>query len=432
MCYAIPGKVHSINGNIVIVDYFGQKKRAINELKTLAIGDYVYAQGGYVIQKLETAQAQDILATWQDMFSLLNEVDKEKFSLSQSTVTNDLNLRRILDQALVSNQLKNEDSLYLINLANQADTELFLKTANFLRQKYHQNACCVHGIIEISNYCKRNCYYCGISTHNQNLKRYRMNKEEIILAVYEAIKVYGFKAILLQSGEDVGYSINELADIIEEIKRKYDVLILISFGEIGYEGLKDLFKAGARGLLMRFETSNEKLYSDLHPGYILKNRIAQIKQAYQLGYFIITGGLIGLPGQTKQDIINDILLAKELKADMYSFGPFLPHANTPLGKEPIVKEIDILKTLALIRLLADQEAKILVTTALETLDFKAREKALLAGASSLMINLTPLDYRKFYSIYPNRAHERENLKIQVESVIQLLKSLGRIPIDLGI
>jgi biotin synthase len=309
---------------------------------------------------------------------------------------------------------------------------LLCRSANFLRQKYHQNACCVHGILEISNHCARNCAYCGISANNAELPRYRMSMDEILVSVEEAVERRGFKAVILQSGESAIYSIDELAEIIRAIKQRHAVLILVSLGEIGKEGLRRLFDAGARGMLMRFETSNERLYRTLHPGFELETRIAHIREADRLGYLIITGGLVGLPGQEPQDIINDLRLAGELNAEMFSFGPVIPHRLYPLTENDMPVESDLLKVLALARLIAPQETKILVTTAFETLSHTAARKGLQAGANSLMLNVTPFAYRSLYSIYPFRAHIEQTTAVQVEETMRLLKSLGRVPVDLGI
>ena len=437
MCYAIPGKVKEINNKTILVDYFGEEKRAINDFYDLNVGDYISAQGGYVIKKIPPAEAQDILSTWHELFFELQDIDLRLSRVDFQNNDIDKKLSRILDKALENIPLKQEELLSLINLNNPTALDLFFKTANFIRQKYHKNSCCVHGIIEISNYCKRHCTYCGISAHNNNITRYRMTPDEILEAAVQAVQIYGFQALVLQSGEDPHYSINELTDIIKRIKERVPVLICISFGEVGLEGLENLFEAGARGLLMRFETSNPNLFEKLHPSQTLETRLNHIRRAYELGYLIITGGLIGLPGQTHEDIINDIQLTKKLHAEMYSFGPYLPHPDTPLqrsrGLQPaLYQKEDVLKTLALARLIDPENAKILVTTAFETLDSSARKEGLLAGANSVMLNVTPIKYRKLYSIYPDKAHSTELINAQIEETISLLKSLGRAPTDLGI
>jgi len=432
MCYAIPGRVKEIKDKVVLVDYFGDEKRAINEFYDIGIGDYICAQGGFVIKKIPETEAKDILSAWGELFFELQDVDLRLSRLDFEKKNIDKKLAFILDKALENIPLKHRELLYLANIDNGQALELLFKTGNFLRQKFHKNSCCVHGIIEISNYCQSQCTYCGISIHNKKIARYRMSPAEIIGAAGQAIEDYGFGALVLQSGEDPGYSLEELVDTIRRIKQNYPVLICISFGEVGFQGLEELYAAGARALLLRFETSNPSNYERLHPGRTLKMRLDHIRYAHKLGYLIMTGGLIGLAGQTQEDIVNDILLAKELGAEMYSFGPFLPHPATPLGnhKPPLPEEI--LKVLALARIVDPENAKILVTTALETLNISARRSGLLCGANSVMLNVTPLKYRKLYSIYPNRAYEADEINIQIEETITLLKSLGRAPTDLGI
>ena len=432
MCYAIPGKIERIEGKTVIVDYFGEKRKAYNELIDISPGDYIYAQGGFVINKVPEDEAQKTLAVWKEMFFELQKIDLKISRLHLYRKDADARLTGILDNASQGKALTRDELRYLLELRNAPQLELLFKTANFLRQKYHKNSCCVHGIIEISNYCRQGCLYCGISRHNLSVQRYRMSKEEILEASRQAIEVHGFKSLVLQSGEDPGYSVEELADIVREIKQRFPSLIFISFGEIGLGGLETLYQAGARGLLMRFETSNPEIYRTVHPGQELETRIAYLKKAHDLGYLILTGGLIGLPGQTHEDLLNDIFLAKELHAEMFSFGPFLPHPGTPFAaiKPPVEEEV--LKVLALARLIDTTHAKILVTTALETLKSDARKQGLLAGANSVMLNVTPLKYRSLYSIYPQRAHESEEIGAQIEETIALLRSLGRAPTDLEV
>lgn len=430
MCYAIPGKVEKIENNTVTVDYFGEKRKAYNELSRIDIGDYIYAQGGFVVSKISPSEAQSILAVWKETFFQLQEVDLKLSRLQLGGTHTDKKLFAILDKASQSRELNRQELLYLLELKDKHKIELFFKTANFLRQKYHKNSCCVHGIIEISNYCSQGCQYCGISYHNKELKRYRMSKDEILQAAKEAVEIYGFKSLVLQSGEDPGYSVDELADIVKQVKEKFPALIFISFGEVGLDGLEKLYQAGARGLLMRFETSNPKLYQKVHPGMSLENRLMHLRKAYVMGYLILTGGLIGLPGQSNEDILDDLFLAKELRAEMYSFGPFIPHPATPFLNHKSAPVDEVIKVLALARIVGDNNVKILVTTALETLSKEAAKSSLLAGANSLMLNVTPLAYRPFYSIYPDRAHQSEDISAQIESTVSLLRSLGRAPTDL--
>ena len=191
---------------------------------------------------------------------------------------------------------------------------------------------------------------------------------------------------------------------------------------------------GARGVLIRFETSNPSLYERFHSGEKgdLEKRLGLIRYCRKLGYLIATGSLIGFPGQTEEDLLEDILLTKELGAEMYSFGPLIPHPDTPLGCQERPGIGMVLKVLAVSRLV-DPEGKILVTTALETLDKdKGRRDGLLSGANSLMINVTPKKYRDQYSIYPGRPDKDKDIVRNIDETIKLLHSIGRAPTDLGV
>ena len=432
MCYTIPGQVKKIKDRIATIEYFGEQKTAINELDDLKIGDYIYAQGGFVIKKIPEAEALSILTVWKETFFELQELDLRLSRVGMEKYGVNKKLSFILDKALENMLLKEADLLYLLDLEDKKELALLFKTANFLRQKHLSNSCCVHGIIEFSNYCSQNCQYCGIAASNKEIKRYRMTEEEIYDAAKQAIEKYGFQTLVLQSGEDSTYSAETLCEIVKTIKERWSVLIFISCGEVGLAGLKKLYQAGARGLLMRFETSNQKIYRQIHPGRTLDSRIKHLEEAFRLGYLIITGGLIGLPGQTRRDILNDLLLAKKLHTEMYTFGPFLPHPGTPLAKSPHPEVKDVLKTLAIARLFDPINAKILVTTGFETLHPKAREEGLMAGTNSVMLTVTPHQFSKNYSIYPNRAHNQESIQKQINTTLSILRGMGRAPTDLGV
>ena len=432
MCYAIPGKVETIEGNLVTLDYFGEKKQAYNELDCLRPEDFVYAQGGFVIKAIPPEEARSILSVWKETFFELQEIDLRLTRVGLEDDGADRGILRILDKALEEKGLSREKLLKLLSLKTPRERELLYKVANFLRRKYLSNSCCVHGIIEFSSYCRRNCAYCGISLHNRYLKRYRMSNAEILEVVTLAVKKHGFQSLVLQSGEDTGFPAKQVAELIREIKKRHPLLIFVSCGEVGLEELETLYEAGARGILLRFETANPLLYQRLHPGSSLNSRIEHLKRAYETGYMLITGSLVGLPGQTPEDILNDLFLARDLHAEMYSFGPFIPHPATSLSAYPPADSVTILNTLAVLRIMDPRNAKILVTTAFETIDPQAREKGLTAGANSLMLNVTPRRFRKSYSIYPHRANEDITVEEQIRRTLELLYRIGRAPTDLGV
>jgi biotin synthase len=259
-----------------------------------------------------------------------------------------------------------------------------------------------------------------------------MTLEEIMSNVDYAVNKLGFKSLVLQSGEDYWYDDDKLYTIIKAIREKFPTLIFLSIGERSVELYKQLYDLGARGVLMRFETCNKNSYAQLKPGLELEKRIDLLKQLRNIGYLIITGFLVGLPGQKSKEVLENIKLTAALGAEMFSFGPFIPHPQTPLADNPKPKLSTMLNAIAKARLMYP-EARILVTTALETLDKeKGAREGLMAGANSLMINITPLKYRKLYEIYPDRAGTDDEITTRIDSILKLLNDLGRAPTDIGV
>ena len=383
------------HGNRGVVDYFGERKNILMDRNDAKIGDFVYAQGGVLVSKIPQKQATEILNGWEKPF----------FDLKAK------------DNALAK--------------PASAESSGVAKQANKIRQESRGNACCVHGIIEFSNCCKNNCLYCGIRK-DRKIKRYRMSVPEIIKTAKYANEKLGFKAIVFQSGEDYWYTEQKLISIVKAV-RKMGILVILSVGERTLETYKKLYKAGARGALMRFETSNQEIFKKLKPESDFKKRLALIKSLKKMGYILATGFLFGLPGETEKDIQNNIALTKSLKPDMYSFGPFIPVAGTPLEKAPFdaAQGKKVLKIIASARM-QDHNANILITTAMETIDKNIKKQGLMSGANSLMINLTPRKYGKLYRIYENREGMKDEVAENINKTKKLLYSLGRAPVDFGV
>jgi len=273
MCYAIPGNVKSISGDLVTVDYFGEVRKARNDFYELQVGDYVYAQGGFVVQKIDEEDAKEILETWKELFFELKETDVKLSKLYNDNPNLDKGFLKIIDRATYGKSISHEEAMRLLSSEDQDEIDVLHKSANFIRQKFLGNACCVHGIIEFSNECNCQCAYCGINSDNKNLERFSLKKKEILDVVDDAVNRFGFKGIVLQSGEDTSYSSEELLDLIREIIDRSPVFIFLSVGERDEKFYRDAFEAGARAVLFRFETSDSKLYSKLHPHSSLKERI---------------------------------------------------------------------------------------------------------------------------------------------------------------
>ncbi len=426
MCYAIPGRVVAFEGNRAVIDYFGERRRAINEIKNLSVGDYAYAQGGFVIAKVPEEEARQTLDAWKELFFELKKRDD-----SFSRAPEEAKLEKFVRKAENGNIARKE----ILSILKTPDRDLnnLFSTANSLRKESLENACCVHGIIEFSNHCRNDCFYCGLRKSNARMSRYRMTVEEIANAAEHAVNDLGFRALVLQSGEDPFYTPQILEETISKIRERCDALLFMSVGTRSRETYERMYNAGARGILLRFETSNRRLYSSLHHGRKadFDERLSLIRHCKEIGYIVATGFMIGLPGQTLEDLADDILLTRELRADMWSFGPFIQHPQTPLASCSPPDLNLALKVIAASRF-ADRNAKILVTTALETLHRDGKRKGLLAGANSLMINVTPRRYRENYTIYPGRPDRDKEIERNISETVELLHSIGRAPTDLGV
>lgn len=273
----------------------------------------------------------------------------------------------------------------------------------------------LRGLIEISNYCCRQCGYCGLRSENRSIERYRMSAEEILECAGLAVK-YGYGTVVMQAGEDYGIKTEWLADIVQRIKTETPLAVTLSLGERPDEDLVAWREVGANRYLLRFETSDPELYKLIHPTHAgrLSDRIAMLRRLHELGYEAGSGIMVGIPGQTYENVADDILTFRELDLDMIGIGPYIAHPATPLGvgewTRPIAPEDQVpntelitYKAVALTRIACPQ-ANLPSTTALATIN-KAlgRELGLMRGANIVMPNLTPTKYRRLYEIYPAKA-----------------------------
>lgn len=374
--------------------------RGVRELKApglpgLKAGDwvlYTYNTAIRVITEDDAREIVDLLEPRMDIdVSRLDEAFLETLKAASTTG---------LSRDGVIRLLRTQDPVELATLFAEANT---------VRQSRLKDFFCIHGIIEFSNHCVRDCQYCGLRKGSKDVPRYRMTPAEIAGAVRDAVNKRGYKLIVLQSGDDFHYTGDMLAGIVRTIKKDCRVFIFMSVGERSLECYAGMKAAGASGVLLRFETSDKGIYGSIHPGQSYEQRMELIKGIKGLGYYLATGFLTGLPGQSVENIADDILTAKALGANMLSAGPFIPCESTPLSMHPGGGAMMALKVIAVSRLLMPM-AKIPVTTALETIDNEeGRRLGLASGANSLMFNLTPEKYRADYRIYPNKYHGKTEL-----------------------
>ncbi len=254
-------------------------------------------------------------------------------------------------------------------------------------------------------------------------------KNEILFFAKDAHRM-GYRTVVLQSGEDDYYNIDRMCEIIKEIKN-LDIALTLSIGEKSYDEYKEYKKAGVDRYLLRIETTDEKLYSDLHPNMSLDHRKQCLYDLKKLGFETGTGIIVGLPGQTIESIANDILFFKEMDADMVGIGPFICHPDTPLKYAHNGTFNLALKTMALTRLVLPN-INIPATTAMETINPNGRIVALNSGANVIMPNVTRSEYRKKYQIYPNKICINEDGNKCTQCIKGKIKSINReVSIDYG-
>ncbi|HPC22257.1 MAG TPA: [FeFe] hydrogenase H-cluster radical SAM maturase HydE, partial [Phycisphaerae bacterium] len=316
-----------------------------------------------------------------------------------------------MNRVQIINWLLENDAARLEKLWHDADS---------VRRTHVGDAVHLRGLIEFSNHCARQCYYCGLRADNRLIERYRMPADEILACARQAAS-FGYGTVVLQSGEDYGITSEWLADVVRHIKTETGLAVTLSVGERSAAELAAWREAGADRYLLRFETSNAELFRRIHPSRNgqLSDRIAILRTLRELDYEVGSGIMIGIPGQTYEDLARDLELFRELDLDMIGVGPFLPHPETPLGQslDPLIpgsldpspsgqvpnSELMTYKVLALTRLMCPR-ANLPSTTALATLNRDSgRELGLMRGANIIMPNLTPPAYRCKYEIYPAKA-----------------------------
>lgn len=307
--------------------------------------------------------------------------------------------------------------------------------ADSVRKSYVGDEVHLRAIIAISNRCNRTCKYCGINAENRDLTRYAMTRDEIMRTIRE-FEPLGYKTVVLQSGEDSDLESSWVSELIKQIKSETNLAITLSLGERSESDLEEWKAAGSDRYLLKFETSNEELYENLHSerkgGW--QRRIEMLRTLDKLGYEVGSGIMVGIPGQKYHDLINDLAMFGELNLDMIGIGPYIPHPATKLGKEfkPASvyskqvpnDELSTYKMLALTRL-SYPLVNIPSTTSLATIAVDGRAGGLTRGANVVMPDLTPETYRKHYDIYPAYHREHLNPGTFYPDLVETIRYLGR-------
>ncbi len=292
-----------------------------------------------------------------------------------------------------------------------------------IRDRIYGKNVYIRGLIEFTNYCKNDCYYCGIRQSNKEAARYRLTREEILMCCEYGYEL-GFRTFVLQGGEDGYFTDERLEEIIRSIKKHWpDCAVTLSVGERDRDSYARLREAGADRYLLRHETANDCHYRRLHPPKLsLLNRKNCLFQLKQLGYQTGAGLMVGSPGQTVETLTDDMEFLQELQPEMVGIGPFLPHSHTPFGKEPAGSTALTLYLLSLIRLMLPY-VLLPATTALATASAGGRKAGILAGANVVMPNLSPENVREKYLLYDNKictgkeaAQNLEELKASMDAI----------------
>ncbi|WP_330619604.1 [FeFe] hydrogenase H-cluster radical SAM maturase HydE [Vallitalea pronyensis] len=329
-------------------------------------------------------------------------------------------IKALIDELDTHHILSGENLLSLLENLDEENKQYLHTKANRNRLQHYDDRVYMRGLIEFTNYCKRDCIYCGIRKSNKEADRYRLSKDEILHCCDVGYQL-GYRTYVLQGGEDPYYTDDRVVDIVRSIKEKYkDVAVTLSIGEKSYATYKKYYDAGADRYLLRHETHSRTLYERLHPHMSYDNRIRCLEDLKAIGFQVGAGFMVGLPSQTNGDYVKDLLFLKQLEPHMVGIGPFIPQSDTPLAHEKggTVEKTCIL--LSLVRLLLP-EVLLPATTALGSLHSKGREMGLKSGANVVMPNLSPTNVREKYALYDGKictgdeaAHCRKCIENRIE------------------
>ena len=341
-------------------------------------------------------------------------------------------MKELIDRLHETGSLTKKEWVSLIRDRTEKEELYARELAGKVRQEIYGNRIFIRGLIEFTNYCKNDCYYCGIRKSNQKAVRYRLTEEEILSCCKEGYEL-GFRTFVLQGGEDVFFTEEKLVRLIQKIRKGYpDCAITLSVGEKTKDEYQRLREAGADRYLLRHETADPDHYRLLHPQRLsLACRKECLFALKSLGFQTGAGFMVGSPGQTPETLAEDFLFLKELNPEMVGIGPFIAHKDTPFGDRQNGSMEDTLFYLALIRLLLPNSL-LPATTALGTIHPKGRELGILSGANVVMPNLSPPSVRKKYMLYNGKLSDGDEAAECVDHLKKRMEAIGcKIVIDRG-
>lgn len=330
----------------------------------------------------------------------------------------------IINHLADGDTLSRDEWMILLSSLDDGEREYLRIKAQEVAVSHYGKGIFVRALLEISSYCKNNCYYCGIRASNRDAQRYRLSKEEILECCKEA-DALGFNTFVLQGGEDPVQNDAWVVDVVKAIRAAYpEKAITLSVGERSAEAYAAFKEAGANRFLLRHETRNDEHYSQLHPSMMSsENRRQCLMTLKRLGFQTGSGMMIGSPGQTDEHLYEDIRFLEELQPQMIGIGPFLPATNTPFENHSPGSADKTILMLSLLRL-RFPNVLLPATTALATLCSNGMERAILAGANVVMPNVSPVEQRKKYSIYDNKKSTGAESAQQMQQLENRLNAIG--------
>ncbi len=344
----------------------------------------------------------------------------------------DNRLFSLVEKLIETHKLTLEEYEYLIDNRNSESAEFIASEAVRVRREIYGDTVFIRGLIEISNICKNDCYYCGIRKSNTKCERYRLTRGEILECCKEGYDL-GFRTFVLQGGEDAFFTDEWLEELIHSIKNQYfDCAVTLSLGERSKESYRRLFEAGTDRYLLRHETADREHYAMLHPiKQTLDERMNCLQDLKETGYQVGCGFMVGSPYQTSAHLAKDLKFIEKFAPDMCGIGPFIPHKETPFA-EKVAGNVELTCYLLSIIRLIKPNILLPATTALGSLAEDGREKGILAGANVVMPNLSPVSVRKKYMLYNNKASDGAESAQSVEALAERMRLIGyRVITDRG-
>lgn len=311
-------------------------------------------------------------------------------------------IKSTINKVKQSRNISLEQLKLLLEINDDEGVRFMREEAVKVCQKTYGNQVFIRGLIEFTNFCKNDCYYCGIRRSNSHADRYRLTKEQMLDCCANGYEL-GFRTFVLQGGEDGYFTDDKICDLVSVIKEKYpDCAVTLSIGEKSKESYKRYFDAGADRYLLRHETADEAHYKKLHPEEMsLAHRKQCLWDLKEIGYQVGCGFMVGSPGQTVETLYEDLQFIRELQPHMVGIGPFISQKDTPFADKASGTMEQTLKLLAIIRLI-QPHVLLPATTALGTIHPKGRELGILSGANVVMPNLSPVNVREKYKLYDNK------------------------------